>query len=219
MRRITILALALLAAPLAAQQQQATAQMVKVKRSGLPDGWTLRLDDKERRYGVDDTKFVTMGSGLHVTSGPAAIYYHESAKVTGNHTVSATFAQRKAPQHAEAYGLFVGGRKLDTAEQEYLYFLVRKDGKYLVAHRAGADVHKIVDWTEHSAVRKEDASGAQTNTLAIEVSAGGVTLMANGERVTSFTRDEMKGMVPVGYAGLRVNHGLDLHISNYEVKK
>jgi len=219
MRRTVLFAL-MLAAPLGAQQQQQAAdQPVKMKSEGLPAGWTLRLDDKERRYTADDAKFVTMGSGLHVTSGPAAIYYHESGKVTGNHTVSATFGQRKAPQHAEAYGLFVGGSKLDTKDQEYMYFLVRKSGEFYIAHRAGAEVHKLVDWTAHSAVNKEDASGAQTNALAIEVSEGGVNFIANGQTVKSFTRAELKGMVPVGQAGLRVNHGLDLHVSNFEVKK
>ena len=219
MRSTAILALAILAAPLGAQQQQAAPQPVKVKSAGLPAGWTLRLDDKERRYGVDDAKFETMGAGLHVTSGPAAIYYKAGDVAKGPHTVSATFSQQKAPQHAEAYGLFVGGTQLDTKDQQYFYFLVRKDGKYYVAHRAGADVHKIVDWTEHAAVNKEDAAGKQTNALAIQVTADSMHLVANGQRVKSFSKAEVYGTLPSGQVGLRVNHGLDVHVSGYEVKK
>ena len=218
MRR-TLLALSLLAAPLGAQQQQATEQPVKIKNAGLPAGWTLRLDDKERRYGVDDAKFVTMGSGLHVTSGPAAIYYNAKDQAKVPYTVSATFGQRKSPTHAEAYGLFVGGSKLETKDQEYFYFLVRKDGMFYVAHRAGADVHKIVDWTAHPAVKKEEANGTQTNALAIQVTTDSMHLMANGQRVKSFSKADVYGTLPAGQVGLRVNHGLDVHISQYEVKK
>ena len=97
----------------------------------------------------------------------------------------------------------MGGSKLDTKNQEYFYFLVRKDGKYYVAHRAGADVHKIVEWTEHPAVKKEDANGAQTNTLAIQVTTDSMHLMANGQRVKTFSKAEVYGTLPAGQAGTR----------------
>ncbi len=223
MRRTTILALTLLAAPLVAQQPQGKDMdpTIKVKSTGLPAGWTLRLDDKAAtRYTPDDTRFEAMGAGYHVTSGPAAIYYNPKDQATGSFTASASFGQRKAPSHREAYGLFVGGSKLETKDQQYLYFIVAGTGEYYVAHRAGPDpVHTLVPWTAHDAVKKQDAAGAVTNTLSIQVTADSVHMLANGQRVKSFAKSEMHGFNTDGQVGLRVNHNLDVHIGGFEVKK
>jgi hypothetical protein len=209
MRRALITIAVLAAAPLAAQQQQ-----------GSPAGWTIRLDDKDQaRYTAADTKFVTMGPGYHVTSGPAAVYYSEKDVAAGSFTASASFGQRKAPAHPEAYGLFIGGSSVATPEQSYFYFLVRGDGKYFVAHRAGKEVHKIVDWTDSPAINKQNEAGAASNAVAMQVTADSVHLMANGQRVKSFAKSEMHGFNTDGQVGVRVNHGLDVHIGNFEVKK
>jgi hypothetical protein len=217
--RKAIVTLALLAAaPLAAQQPQAEKDpTIKVKSAGLPPGWTARLDNKETRYTVNDTRFEAMGSGFHVTSGPAAIYYNPKDVVSGEFTATASFGQRKAPTHPEAYGLFIGGTKLETPEQQYLYFLVRGDGKYYVAHRAGNDVHPVVGWTDSPAINKQNEAGAATNVLAIQVAKDSVHLSANGQRVTSFVRSG--GFNTDGQVGLRVNHNLDVHIGGFSVKK
>ncbi|HEU4995055.1 MAG TPA: hypothetical protein VFT29_09545 [Gemmatimonadaceae bacterium] len=217
--RKTVVTLALLAAvPLAAQQPQAEKdQTVRVKSTGLPPGWTVRIDDKETRYTVNDTRFETMGSGFHVTSGPAALYYNAKDVVSGPFTATASFGQRKAPTHPEAYGLFIGGTKLETPEQQYLYFLVRGDGKYYVAHRAGKDVHTVVNWTDSPAVNKQNEAGAATNVLAIQVTKDSVLLSANSQRVTSFAKSA--AFNTDGQAGIRVNHNLDVHIGGFSVKK
>src|SRR6266516_4532740 len=101
-------------------------------------GWTGRVDPQAARGGkkLTDDKVVAMGTGFHVTSGPAAIYWNPKNTASGNYTVSASFTQTKAPTHAEAYGLFIGGNNLDAPNQSYLYFVVRQDGKYLINHRA-----------------------------------------------------------------------------------
>ncbi|HMC57253.1 MAG TPA: hypothetical protein VKH19_18885 [Gemmatimonadaceae bacterium] len=220
--RKTLVTLALLAAvPVAAQQPQSQEKdpTVKVKSTGLPAGWTVRLDDKERRYTVDDTRFVSMGSGYHVTSGPAAVYYSKNDVFTGPSTIGGSFRQTKAPMHPEAYGLFIGGSKLDTPEQQYMYFLVRGDGKYFVAHRAGSEVHKIVDWTESAAVKKQDDAGVATNALAIQTTKDSVLLSVNGQRVQSFAKSALHGFVTDGQAGIRVNHNLDVHVADFGIRK
>jgi hypothetical protein len=220
--RSTLVTLALLAAvPLTAQQPQAQEKdpTIKVKSAGLPAGWTVRLDDKERRYTVDDTRFVAMGSGYHVTSGPAAVYYAKKDVYAGPFTVAGTFRQTKAPTHPEAYGLFIGGSKLETPEQQYMYFLVRGDGKYFVAHRAGAEVHKIVDWTASDAVKKQDDAGVATNALSIQTTPDSVFLSVNGQRVQSYAKSALHGFITDGQAGIRVNHNLDVHVSDFGIKK
>ena len=213
LKRIALMLVA--AAPLAAQipvTKDAPAYAV-------PDGWTVRLDEKDKAAKVADTKFVTMGSGFHVTSGPAALYYRAADQVSGAFGVSAGFGQRVAPAHPEAYGLFMGGRNLETPQQEYFYFLVRGDGKYYVAHRAGAEVHQIIPWTEHEAVNKQNPAGVVSNVVAFDVAADSVHMLANGKRVKSFARSELHGFSTDGQVGLRVNHGLNVHIGEFRIRK
>jgi len=217
MKRFALSAALAIAPVLACAQSQQDDPSVKVQGGPVPAGWTIRLDDKETGRTANDTRFVAMGDGYHVTSGPAAVYYNPANQATGPFTASASFRQTKAPSHPEAYGLFFGGQNVDGAQQSYLYFLVRGDGKYYIAHRAGADVHKITPWTDNAAIAKQDASGVATNVLAVQVTSDSVHFMVNGQRVQSFAKSGIQGTD--GQVGLRVNHNLDVHVSAFEVKK
>src|SRR5438477_1684755 len=95
-------------------------------------GWQARLDRPTAK--LTDLKFVAMGSGFHVTSGPAAIYWMPgNAMKVGSkgYTVKASFTQTKAPTHPEAYGVIAMGTELADSSQNYTYFLIRGDGKYM----------------------------------------------------------------------------------------
>jgi hypothetical protein len=200
------------AAPLAAQNSADPDK--KVEGGALPAGWSGRTDRPNAK--LADAKFTTMGSGYHVTSGPAAIYWNAAQNTTGPFKASATFAQTKAPAHPEAYGLFFMGKKLDAADQDYAYFLVRGDGKVMVKHRAGADVHTILDWTDNAAVHKQDAAGKATNTLSVDASKpDSVRLLVNGTQVAALPGSHLGSTD--GAVGLRVNHNLDVHISDFSV--
>ncbi|HKO14678.1 MAG TPA: hypothetical protein VJU87_00465 [Gemmatimonadaceae bacterium] len=211
-----------LASPLMAQTKQQAKEMDpthKVAGGISAPGWMGRVDDKDARRAmtINDVKFVVMGTGYHVTAGPAAIYWNPKDVARGNYTVQATFTQTRAPMHPEAYGLFVGGAHLQDSTQSYLYFLTRGDGKYLINHRAGSAVHKIVEWTASGALHPQDAAGKATNELAIRVTTDSVQFLANGTPVKAFSRAEMHGMLPDGQAGLRVNHNLDVHVGGFAV--
>ena len=214
-RSISAMSLLLLAAlPLSAQKKKDKDPDKKVAGGALPAGWMGRTDRANQK--LKEAKFVTMGTGYHVTSGPAAIYWSEVFKAKGPFTASATFRQTKNPTHPEAYGIFFQGNKLDTPEQNYAYLLVRGDGKVLVNHRAGADVHKIMDWTDIAAAKKADASGVATNTLGIDASRpDSVRLLVNGVQVAALPGSHVGSTD--GYVGLRVNHNLDVHISDFKV--
>lgn len=224
--RKTILTLALVAtaSPLmaqAAQQAKDNDPTHKVAGGISAAGWHGRVDPQAERRGmkIENAKFVAMGSGYHVTSGPAAIYWNPKDAAKGDYTVSASFTQTKAPMHPEAYGLFVGGQNLNDSTQSYLYFETRGDGKYLINHRAGNEVHKIVDWTETDATNKADANGKATNELAIRVSADSVDFLANGKVVKALSKAEMHNFEGNGETGIRVNHNLDVHIDKFQVKR
>lgn len=224
--RKTLLTIALVAtsSPVmaqAAQQAKENDPTHKVAGGISAAGWTGRLDPQAEGRGmkIEDAKFVSMGNGYHITSGPAAIYWNPKDAATGSYTVSASFTQTKAPMHPEAYGLFIAGQNLKEPSESYLYFETRGDGKYLINHRAGAEVHKIVEWTETDATNKADAAGKATNELAIKVTADSVDFMANGKLVKGFTKAELHNFTTDGQAGIRVNHNLDVHVDNFQVKR
>jgi hypothetical protein len=227
-----VASVAALAAPLAAQNtgapaQPAAAQPAAAARNQAdPDknaaggiqvpGWTARFDRAEAK--ASQVSFTRMGSGYHVTAGPAAVYYSPKTTARGNYTVSGAFTQTKAPAHPEAYGLFAGGRNLNGAAPSYMYFIVRGDGKYMVKHRANAtEVHTLVNWTASPALNTAGADGKATNALAIRVAADSVRFVANGTTVAAVSRKEAGALN--GVAGVRVNHNLDVHVDAFDVAK
>ncbi len=181
-----------------------------------PAGWTIKTDGGAA---AADTKFQSMGQGFHVTAGPAAIYYRATDQATGNFTVKATFGQRTRPAtgHSEAFGVFFGGTDIaDNAKQQYFYLVVRDDGSYYFAHRAGGDVHPVVPWTANDAVKKAAENGSATNEVAVKITADSVHMMVNGTQVKALSR---KGLMTDGQFGLRVNHGLNVHIANFGMQQ
>ena len=202
--RIAVAAAAFLcmAAPLAAQQHDMnhgkadSKEHAGMEAGKLPAGWHARLDNA--KASLTDVKFHKMGDALHVMTGPAAIVWNPTDKATGNFTVSGEFELMKVPAHPEAYGLVLAGENLDRDNQSYLYFLVRHDGKFLIKHRAGADVHGITEWTAAPSIVKPDAKGHSKNVL-------------------EFARNSP--MTAEGLTGVRINHNLDVHVNDFKVTR
>lgn len=181
----------------------------------VPAGWQARTDKGKP---LTDAKIVTMGSGLHVTLGPAVVLWRESDKASGAYHVVATFRQTKNPRHPEAYGLFIGGSHLADAENRYTYFLVRGDGKFLIKRRVAGDstVEVSKGWTESDAVVKADSEGKASNELSILVQGSKVRFQVNGKEVYSASAADLDTQGIVGY---RVNHNLDVHLSSLGIHK
>lgn len=185
----------------------------KVKGSGLPPGWQARLDYASAR--IDDLKFAAAGAGFRATTGPAGIFYQASRTFSGPMSVSATFTQVKPSDHPEAYGLFIGGSDLQGPNQKYTYFLIRQDGWFLVKRRAGGSTPTLINWTDHAAIRRADASGKMTNALAISVDQQKARFLVNTTEVASLPLSQVDS---AGIAGLRVNHNLDVQIDGLAFK-
>jgi len=178
-------------------------------------GWWARLDDpKEARTGL---KFVTMGTGFRATTGPTIILFDPNEDWEGPYTTKATLTMTKLASHQVAYGLFVGGQDLDTDKQRYTYFEIRQDGKYLIRKRSGSTIADVAgSWADHAAIQKPNASGSQTNELAIQVGRDAVVFMANGQTVATHPATAID---VVGMSGLRIGHGLDVQIDGFSVSQ
>lgn len=196
---LPLLAITLLATPLAAQDSE------------RPADWKVRFDRP-----APDTAlhFVSMAPGWHITTGPAAILYDPKQQAQGNYRVEAE-THLFPGERLEGFGVFVGGDDLEGASQSYLYFLIRKDGSYLVKRRAGSETEVIVPWTTHDAIVKHDGGeGTAKNVLAIECGSDQVHFFVNGTMVNSLPRADLD---VEGIVGLRVNHRLNIHVSSLEV--
>lgn len=224
MRTLLVVSLALsaAAAPAAAQQHQHGGAAQPAQGSGhaghaagghshgMPEGWTVRLD--RANAPMNQVMFMEMAGGLHAVLGPAGIFYNPAHTASGNFTVSGSFTQNKLSAHPEGYGLMVGGRNLEAPNLDYLYFLVRQDGKFLIKHRAGEETHMLVDWTEHAAIAKPDAQGRATNVLAVESTPAGVRFLVNGQEVS-----KLQGPNTAGVQGLRLNHNIDVLVRDFGI--
>jgi hypothetical protein len=214
--RTLLLALAAaIALPGSAAAQAADPDIAK--RQGdrpTPAGWTTRLD----RANADKSTLTFAMEGaraMRITTGPSAIFWDAKNASQGPFALGATFHQLRKPAHPEAYGLIWGGTDLESDRQAYYYLIVRGDGKYMVKHRAGAETHELVPWTEHAALVKEDAEGKATNALRVQATAAGVRLFANGQLLRELPADATGD----GVAGIRVNHNLDVTVEGFGLRK
>jgi hypothetical protein len=211
----TLAAAVFVAAPAAAQEDHDDDHTPTAHETAaeLPAGWHLRLD-REQDHAVD-VSFRPMEPGWHVTTGPAAIMWSPEYEASGAYRAEAKIHLMKPSEHAEAFGIFFGGSNLDAPTQDYMYFLIRQDGRYLVKHRAGEETHTIVPWTESDAVVKGSEEGSVANVLAVEVSADELAFTINGQEVQRIPRPEYAQLD--GIVGLRVNHRLDVNVESLAV--
>lgn len=222
MRALPVIALAV-CLPLALQAQESQhpagpehADHAVQGGGTLPAGWTARPDGQAE---LTNVKAAAMGSGIHVTLGPAIILYKAAHDGKGPFHTLATFTQTKPTEHAEGYGLFAGGRGLEGPARSYVYFLVRQDGRYLIKLRDGdktSDISK--GWVGDPAVKQFEGKGASINLLEIDHKRdpSKVVFLVNGKPV--YTADA-KTLDLDGIVGLRINHNLDVHVEGFDVHR
>ena len=207
-RVIAMLALAVAAsAPLLAQ---------------APAGWKLRADRSTSASDPDAPgaiRFMAMGGGFHAVNPQAAVYWNPTNTATGAYTLKGTFELLKPSGHTNFYGLVFGGAELDTAKQNYVYFLVAQDGSWLIKRRNGdAATEDVAPKTMNAAVKKPDASGKSTNALEVRVAADKIDYVVNGTVVHSTPKAGMTAKTD-GIYGIRVNHQLEVMVTNLGVSK
>lgn len=228
MRKALFIILAATAATTASAQRGCGIESDPTKRvegTGLlPAGWVVRFDPVGPNctpLKTTDVNFVTMGAGMHVTSGPAGIYYHPANTATGEFTVSATFSNRTTAGH-EAFGVFIGGQDLQDSTQRYLYFVVKPaSGEILISQRTSNARPTALEAlrTDGAVVKEPNGAGAATNKVSIRVSRDSVLFLANDRRVRALAKSQLNGMSTDGVVGIRVNHNLNLHIDGFGVTK
>ena len=175
---------------------------------GVPVGYVGRTDAGEP---IAQVQYTREDDKWRVATGPAHIAYQLGDTASGTYTAATRLHVMNArADHPEAFGLFIGGRNLDTDAQQYTYFLVRGLGEYLVAHRNGANRTLVKNWTAHPAIPKADSTGkAPDYHLAVRVGADSVRFIVNEQQVAAVPKSAVS---TDGNYGVRVNHNLQLHV-------
>jgi hypothetical protein len=208
---LSLVALALAAAPAMAQQHAADHDKPVQGGGNLPAGWSARTDNGGP---LTNLKVEVMAPGHHVTSGPAVILYREADRAEGPFHAVSKIHVFPGSGHHEAFGLFLGGQNLQAANQSYTYFLVRGDGMFAIKRRSGTSASTVVDWTASDAIVKAKPDGSVPNELSFEVARDTVTFLVNGKKVHSLPAAQIDTRGVVGY---RVNHNLNLHLETLGV--
>jgi hypothetical protein len=187
----------------------------------VPKGWMLRVDRSTSAADPDapgPIKLVPMGSGLRATTPQAAVLWNPANTATGSYSLKGTFTLMKTTGYLEYYGLIFGGKDIEGAGQDYLYFVITDDGTWLVKRRTGATTAELSPKTPSPALKKPDASGMCTNTLEVRVMADKIDFIINGTVVHTLPKTGQAAKTD-GIYGMRINHHLEVQVDGFGISK
>jgi hypothetical protein len=220
---------ALMVASVACAQQ--VEQSSKVSGGGVHvAGWTGRIDANEmaNNMKLEDAKLVTMGSGMHVTTGPSVAYWNPANTASGDYTVKATFAEREymsLNNHPHPYGVFIGGKDMGTDKQSYLYCMAYGNGTFIVRGFGPAPFQVSARRPEANAAINKAAGKGQpvTQEIALSVKGNNVECAVNGTVVATYPKSAIVGEGKLsstdGVYGIRFGHNTDAHVSGFSMTK
>ena len=221
-----ILGVAVLAPALSAVARQDADRAVTGGGITAP-GWKGQVDPQSASQGrsIKDSKFEQKGDTLHLTIGPAAVYWNPANTASGDYTVKATFTEaRMTSGHPHPMGLFIGGSKLGTPEQSLMYCTAYRDGTFIVRRFNGNTVTQVARKSPNDAIKKaSNPDESVTQEVAWVVKGGKAECQINGATVASFDKSEIVGPGKLestdGIYGIRVSHNMDLTVSNLKMTK
>ena len=189
-------------------------------------GWKGKIDARAASQGksVNDSKFANNGSKIDMKIGPAAIYWSDANKASGNYEVKTTITENAfKANHPHSYGVFIGGSDLDTPDQAFAYCIAYANGTYAVKYFHGENVVTIADRVASPAIHKADASGHASNEIGWRVRGGKASCVVNGTEVQTWDAAQLVGADKLksldGTYGIRVSHNLDLTMTPLTLKK
>jgi hypothetical protein len=203
---------------------QAEAARAVVNGGITMPGWTGKAD---RGASISGDKLAKEGTGMRVTTGPAAAFWNPGNTASGDYTVKGAFEEPQymnLNDHPHPYGVFIGGNDMGTDNESYLYCTAYGDGTFIMrgfgpapfqlggrAPTANAAVHKAAG--KDQPVKQE---------IALSVKGDRVTCNINGTDVASYTKAEVIGAGKLkstdGVYGIRFAHNTDAIVTGFGKK-
>ena len=185
-------------------------------------GWKARIDRRAMSQGktVNDSKFAAEGSALRLSVGPAGNFWKPEHTAKGDFEVMGTFKEHKmAASHPHSYGIFIGGNDLESATETLMYCIVYGNGTYSIKTFHGEKVTTIVNMEASPALKKADAAGVATNSVAWRVKDGKASCVLNGTVAKTLDAAQYAGPDKLksldGNYGIRVSHNVELTVSGF----
>ena len=197
-------------------------------------GWMGNVIDAgslKQGRSINDSKFVASGSSITINAGPNNIYWNTAHVANGDFTVKATFAESnhlKHSNHPHPYGLFIGGKDLDTPKANLLYCSAYGNGTFIMRGFAPDTANGTFRLggnrgTANEAIRKAGPDGTVTQDISISVRGGNVTCNINGTDVATYPVTEVVGAGKLastnGIVGLRIGHNMDVVVTGLAITK
>ncbi len=211
-----------------ARAQMETSRSVTGGGISVP-GWVGKIDANAEKAGqtINDAKLTRDGNTLHVTTGPAVVYWNPANRARGNYTVSATFTEPKymnLNSHPHPYGIVISGNDMGTPQQSYLYCAAYGDGRFIV-RGFGPDPFQMNGRGEaNPAIHKAAGSGEPvTQKIALSVNGDHVECAINGTVVGTYDKSALvtagKLKSTDGVYGIRFAHNTDATVSDLTMTK
>ena len=161
--------------------------------------------------------FVQMPPGWHITTGPGVLLYPgTNGDVEGNYSFEAEIFLFPGDS-LEEFGVFAGGKAIDTGEPSYTAFVVRRDGRAAVEQRSGGRTTPIAGMTlADSAGPMATAKEPVKKVIRVDVTATSVTMNVDGTQVAAVPRERV---AVDGRFGFRVGKDMNLHVATLNVTR
>src|SRR5689334_5855497 len=193
-------------------------------------GWQGKIDAQEERRGrsLNDARLAQEGDALHVTTGPAVIYWNPANRASGDYTVKATFSEPKymnLNDHPHPYGVFIAGNDLDTDHESLLYCAAYGNGTVIVRGFGPPPFQLNGRGGEsNAAVHKAAGPGKPvTQEIALSVKGDKVACAVNGTVVASYDKSAVvtAGRLKStdGVYGIRFAHNTEGLVTGLAVTK
>lgn len=182
-----------------------------------PPGWRWATDHPARmtnEWNMPDStwRFVQMPPGWHITTRPGALMYDPAIQAAGSYVLESV--QILFPGTTQSgYGLFFGGRDLESPSAHYVLFLVRRDGHIAVERRRDSTTTPLVPWTPAPSVEQVTGDNTARNVLRVAVRPDSVIFAVNAVPVAAYAR---AGETLDGFFGFRTGPGLNLHVTTLD---
>jgi len=192
-------------------------------------GWMGVIDPGAVKQGqtVNDDKFVQVGAGFEVVTGPAVTYWNPGNKVSGDYTVSATFTEPKYMNlntHPHPYGIVIAGNDMGTDSASYLYCAAYGNGTFIVRGFGPSAFSLNGRGGPNDAIHKAAGVGEPvTQEIGMQVKGDTVSCMINGATVASYKKADIvtsgKLKSTDGVYGIRFAHNTDALVTGLKVTK
>lgn len=195
------------------------AKIVGPNEDKRPTGWIVRTNGASKGEAGDTVKLLHRGKGYYLTSGRTSIVWTPSNVAKGKFILEGVlYSGRTGATIPDGFGVFLGGRNMQTPNAQYTEFLVKNDGQYGVFQHLGAKRVALADWTTlagislHTGRRDESVR----NTFRVIVDDKIVQLVINRTLATSFPRALFQ---PDGEFGVRIGTRQQFQIESLGLQK